>query len=249
MGSIPPARSVPPMPDSSQVGSTPSLQEATYWELRRAILTGHLPPGTRIHEERLATAYGVSRLPIRESLWRLEQEGLVQSNRRRGRYVAGISVTEISDLYLVRRHLEILAVEFAIDRADDAQLAQLAHSVHDHVPAEQHLSAQLDDVIRGSEEFHLALYRASNSEVLFGQLHNIESRIQRYRNLTLRAPMRAEAAHHEHEAICKALLARDKVKATGLVSKHIAAALETMQRQLDQATENNSHKTLDTFGQ
>ena len=74
--------------------------------LRSGILSGEIPPGTRLLEIPLATELGVSRGPVREALRQLEQEGLVEFFPHRGAVVVGVGESEIETIYVIRALLE-----------------------------------------------------------------------------------------------------------------------------------------------
>ena len=70
-------------------------------ELRELILAGTLPSGSRIDQDAVAESHGMSRLPVREALIALEQEGLVVNTQRRGAYVAQFTPEDVLDQYEV----------------------------------------------------------------------------------------------------------------------------------------------------
>src|SRR6202165_4723685 len=81
--------------------------------LRDGILTGRYAPGTRLVQEDLAVAFGISRIPLREALRRLEGEGLVVISPNRGAIVRPLSPKDVVDLYDLRLALEGLALRRA----------------------------------------------------------------------------------------------------------------------------------------
>jgi DNA-binding GntR family transcriptional regulator len=86
----------------------------TYHELRSVIVRGQLPPGSRISERVIADRLGLSRTPVRSALYRLEQEGLVASNRRERRlFVAPLTLADGQEVYFIVGHLEGLAARMA----------------------------------------------------------------------------------------------------------------------------------------
>jgi GntR family transcriptional regulator, gluconate operon transcriptional repressor len=105
---------------------TPSTaRRADLWEivvasLRRAIIIGELAPGLHLQEPLLAQKFGVSRVPVREALIRLEHEGLVRSEPRRGAFVVGMTLTQIREVYDMRRLLEVHAARLAAERTTPA---------------------------------------------------------------------------------------------------------------------------------
>jgi DNA-binding GntR family transcriptional regulator len=94
-------------------------------EIQNRIMTGDLPPGTKLRQEALAAAFGVSRTPVREALRQLHAIGILDAEPRRGAVVRGPSPRDIREAYLVRAELEGLAAELAAELITDEQLAQL----------------------------------------------------------------------------------------------------------------------------
>ncbi len=98
---------MPVRPDS--VAAADDLAAA----LQNRILVGDYPVGTRLRQELLAAEFGVSRMPVREALHKLEALGLVEITPRRGAFIRGPSTEEIREAYVVRAELEGLAAELA----------------------------------------------------------------------------------------------------------------------------------------
>ena len=92
------------------------LRELVYEELKKEILTGRIAPGTRMMEVELADEMGVSRTPIREAIRKLEKEGLVIIEPRRGAYASSISVKDMVDTLEVRENLEGFAAAMAAEK-------------------------------------------------------------------------------------------------------------------------------------
>ena len=93
--------------------------------VRDRILRGEYKIGQKIKETQIAEELKVSRTPIREAFKQLEMEGLIDYVPNRGCFAKGFTAQDIEDLYSVRKALEVLAVEWAVERIDDDQLAQL----------------------------------------------------------------------------------------------------------------------------
>ena len=101
------------------------LREMVYEELKMQILTGAIIPGTRMMEVDLAEEMGVSRTPIREAIRKLEKEGLVTIEPRRGAYASMISTQDMVEILEVRQDLEGLAAYFAASRMTDNEMYHL----------------------------------------------------------------------------------------------------------------------------
>ena len=90
-----------------------SLGEVVFERMRDAIIDKSLPPGSRIAEWAIAEQLGVSRTPVRETLWRLRQMGLIETVGRKGYQVAHPSRTAIEQAYEVHEALQVLATGVA----------------------------------------------------------------------------------------------------------------------------------------
>src|SRR5688572_24496804 len=103
---------------------TPRRAE-TYVSVRQLILNGELLDGSRIVESSLCDQLGVSRTPLREALFRLEQEGLVRQDLARGFSVMPLSAREVREIYPIIWTLEVLALELSEGNFDIAALRKL----------------------------------------------------------------------------------------------------------------------------
>ena len=145
------------------------LREIVYEELKMQILTGKIVPGTRMMEVELAEDMGVSRTPIREAIRKLEKEGLVTIEPRKGAYASQISVKDMVDILEVRQDMEGLAAFFAASRMNDEQLAQLeeASASYNRAVAEGNTA----DMIAYDTRFHRIIVESCNNNI---RVHMIE---------------------------------------------------------------------------
>ena len=94
-------------------------------ELREAIISGKLAPGTPLGQEKLAAEFGISRVPIREALRVLAGENLVTLESHRGATVARLSLAELDELYTIIWSVEIEAVRRAVPIMSDESIATM----------------------------------------------------------------------------------------------------------------------------
>ncbi len=195
-------------------------QQAILEELRRAILSGDVPPGSPIPMDETAEVFGVSRIPIREALKTLIGEGLVEHRPRAGYTVASVTAEEFREIYIVRGVLEMAALSAAVDNAeaqDDRRAVAALRALDDALAAEDYQAYQRD-----SREFHLALVAPSRMPRL---LHMIES----VWNLTepLQPMKHISDAHRDH------LHAQHSSMLTAFTHRDSAALLAASRRHLD----------------
>jgi DNA-binding GntR family transcriptional regulator len=140
------------------------LSDRAYEEIRRGILDGSLPPGSRIVESEIARKFGVSQAPVREAVKRLALEGLVDSVPRRGSYVAQISAADADDAREVRGLLEQAAAAAAVEHFDAGTRTALEKCV-----AGMREAAKTDDLAAfrvHDMEFHRGVVELSGNAYL-----------------------------------------------------------------------------------
>ena len=106
-----------------------SLAEQVADRLSQAILRGEYPPGSRLPEPELAAKFGVSRGPVREALFHLVREGMVQFRPRRGAIVTLASAQDVADLYNVRGVLFGYACRLAALTMDSMHISRCREGV------------------------------------------------------------------------------------------------------------------------
>ncbi len=150
----------------SPVPARPELWEAVLKALRMAILSGEIEPGTRLVEAAIARKFDVSRLPVRQAIGRLEQEGLVIRSPGRGAHVVEFSASDVREIFDLRRMLEMHAVELATEHYSpegEAQMIRCIEDLRDAVEAGDGLRAVRPDVA-----FHRTVLQVAGSQRLLG---------------------------------------------------------------------------------
>jgi len=162
----PSAESQQPMRNDSHIRplDTPRLGDEVAQMLRRAIISGELEPGTHLVESVLSERFQVSRAPVRDGLKELASEGLVES-RRRGVFVKALTQEDVREIHNLRRMLEFAALEIAVERFGDEDVAELDR----HVGAMESAGADggVSEFAAADLRFHRALFeRGGNRRLL-----------------------------------------------------------------------------------
>ncbi|MBK3396578.1 MULTISPECIES: GntR family transcriptional regulator [Methylobacterium] len=110
-------KAVKPVPAGKRLPRT-TLSGQIAGQIRASILDGSYPLGAQLNEMELASAFGVSRGPVREAMQRLIQEGLLRSEPHRGVFVPELAPSDLIDIYFVRRSLELVAMRRILENAD-----------------------------------------------------------------------------------------------------------------------------------
>jgi DNA-binding GntR family transcriptional regulator len=178
-------------------------------QLRDMILGGVLPPGSRIDQTDLAQRFGVSVVPVREALARLQSSGLVRIMPHRGVFIEDLSADELVDIYNVRELLEEHAARLAADRLTDADLTQLEQIVARMIETAE--AGDFDTFLELNRTFHFTIYRAAHRRTLLLLISQLWDRSTRYRHLQLHVfPDRARASQFETNAILAACRRHDR---------------------------------------
>jgi DNA-binding GntR family transcriptional regulator len=157
-----------------------SLRHQVATRLRTAILAGDLSPGTRLREQRIADTMGVSRVPVREAIRQLEQEGLIEVFPYRGAVVVGISPDELDAAYEVRGVIEGAAMRQLAAAADPAVITELRKQV-DAMRHAQRRALGVERLADLDIRFHRTLLDASGLRVL-GKIRDSLDEILRVRS-------------------------------------------------------------------
>lgn len=222
-----------------------TLVEGAYRQLRRDIIEGRLPPGSRLRVEHLKDDYGVGAGTLREALALLVSDTLVITQGQRGFHVAAISLLDFEDLTNTRVLLETEALRQSIVNGDDEWEGKLLAAFHRLSKAEEKLASDSEAAANEWEErnrvFHETLISACASNWIHHFLGILYRQSERYRRLSLSHSTLPRDIHAEHTAIFDAALARKSDVACGLLADHIRATLSTI-RQLPAECFNNPGK-------
>lgn len=207
----------------SALSNRGSLVDQVRDSLHTAITAGVLDPGARLREIPLSQHFGISTTPVREALRRLESEGLVEVQPRRGAVVVALNEAVVSDLYDLRLVLETAGAQLAAAR-DGLDLSGVYA-----------LMSQLEALVDGPEsEFarvDVALHRAVNdlsgNRELAEAAERVHRRIQAVR-VRSAVPGRLRIAQDQHAEIVEALRRHDPALAEAATRSHIESAKQNV---------------------
>jgi len=155
---------VPPGPSAP-----PTLRAHVVQMLSDGILSGKYKPGDRLNESQIARELNISRIPVREALSQLQEQGLVQNRERRGMFVTNISAQEVQQISSLRLILEAEALRLAKARMNPVTQAELEGLVAQM----ESLDGDLLDAAALDLKFHRALWRASGNPFLERTLYGL----------------------------------------------------------------------------
>ena len=188
-------------------------------ELRERILSGDLPVGAHLRQEAVAEMFGLSRIPVREALQRLDAEGWVTFAPHRGAFVAGLSALEVAELFELRLLLEPHLLERAVPRFGTEDLQALR-------AAAERFEAALEQDDRAAwgaanRAFHRQLYAPAGRPRIAALAQGFDLRVEAYVGAHLALDGIRERATAEHRRLVAAVEAGDGVRAVGFLRTHL----------------------------
>jgi DNA-binding GntR family transcriptional regulator len=183
-------------------------------ELRAAIIEGALEPGSPLRQDRIARKLGLSHIPVREALRRLEAEGLVRIRPMCGATVAALSAREIEELSEMRGALESLALRLAAPKIGSAELRRAGEILN----RMDRMSPRWGEL---NTEFHLALYAPADRPRLLQQIESLHKNIERYVIHEEKVGKGLQGTQKEHRLLLELLRDKKMDDALALLSDHI----------------------------
>ena len=199
--------------------------------IRSNIIEGVLQPGSQLNEVELASAFGVSRGPIREALQRLIQEGLLRSEPHRGVFVPVMTPTDVDDIYLVREALETAAVRRIAEMSRTAS----AYKTLDKIVRAMEAAERADDWNTGASrdlDFHTALVAAAESPRLVRMFTTVISETRLCLGVLSGAYDARGDLVEEHRRISDLIRDDDTEGAAAVLKKHYDDGVVTLKRRL-----------------
>jgi DNA-binding GntR family transcriptional regulator len=206
-----------------------SRAEQAYAEIKRRLLLGELRLGARLGEERLASQLGLSRTPIREALFRLHSEGLVDRHPDGGYRPRAPMVSGIRELYEVRRSLELMAVRRPLVQGTPHDRPMLEHIRDEWATLADELPDPDPGFVIADEAFHLGIAEAAGNSALVELLSNINQRIRVVRMQDFMAIQRIAATVEQHLHIVTALIDGDLDEAAHALGAHLAESMSVVE--------------------
>lgn len=198
-----------------------TVSAAVYRRLRDAILAGRIRVGVKINELELASAWKISRTPIRDALRRLEAEGLVQALPGRGMIVPTLSRAEVQESYEVREVLEGLAARRAAQLATATFLGRLNALIKGYGAAVK--QADMEQLLAVDDEFHAAIIQMAQSRKLEQAINSVRVQLHRFHARSFYLKGRAAKSFREKARLVAAIRSRDPVKAEASMREHLAS--------------------------
>ncbi|TDG09882.1 GntR family transcriptional regulator [Paraburkholderia guartelaensis] len=213
-----------------ETGEQSSVAEIVDW-VARGIIEGRLRPGDDLNSVDLAKRFGVSRTPVREALFALTREGLVDWSPRRRPRVAAMQLKEVREIYALRALLYGQVSLAIVEHATDEDIAALwrAHGKLAEVAAR----GDVDGYFWANVAFRDEELRVSRNGIFKEVLDSMRMRTNRLRHLSTSLPGRLQRSCTDHQRLCEAYAERDGVLAAALNRSIVMGALHAIEAAWD----------------
>ena len=208
---------------SMDISATASASSIVFDALRKAIIEGQLEEGEPLRQDEIARLFNTSRIPVREAISRLEEQGLVKTKRYKGAVVAGLSSKETAEIFDLRALLEPEIIRTAVPN----MTKDLLESAREKCAA---FTASKDPMEWGdlNRDFHETLYNASELKFFIEIADNAIDRVDRQIRAQLVMSNGMERASREHFGILEACEQGKADLAAQLIKDHILGAKQSL---------------------
>ncbi|SEF86028.1 DNA-binding transcriptional regulator, GntR family [Nonomuraea solani] len=198
-----------------------------YETLRRAILGGDLPLGYRLVQADIAAQLKVSITPVREALRDLAGAGLVRIDAHKGAIIRELDLSEVREIYELRRMLEPVSIRKAVERITDEELDRAAR-------LRELMAAERDpgQWVELNRQFHAVFSDAARSPRLCAILTGLRDGAAVYVGLSLRGQERArrEEADRDHRELLAAFRERRAEAAVEIAIRHLNSTMTAIEQ-------------------
>jgi DNA-binding GntR family transcriptional regulator len=187
--------------------------EAVLEQIRQRIIDNEIAPGERIVISDVAKEYGISEIPVREAIRKLESQGLVNFTPHVGAVVNKIAGDEFLEIYLMRIELEVLATKLAVPHMNQTVIEALREDIK---LAQEAIEAGNNEQLGPlNKSFHLKIYKTGPYPYLYNTIVDLWDKFELMKSVFAYVPKRAIPSWAEHEKMVAAL----ETKNIALVAK------------------------------
>ena len=201
------------------------IRDIAYETLKHSIIMGELPPGSRIVETVYANKLQISRTPLREALRKLELDGLVTYELRRGVIVCAFTLDDIDEIFTIRNAMMMLLLPSIVERVTE-----------DDITAMREILTKMDAALEAGDcealavynrQFHRHFEHISDKRRILSVIDNQEEYIIRFSAVAIASMEHRKAAHDEHHRMVELLIARDLPSLKDLTRQHLEDSRQT----------------------
>jgi DNA-binding GntR family transcriptional regulator len=213
--------------DQKDLVAVPTLAQEVYTRIRESIMNGDLSPGEKISIRKMAERYGVSTMPVREALNKLQSEGFVHFERR-SIYVSKLSAKDLVEIFQIRINLERMAMEWSYPNIGEKEIDELTKMVKD---MDLHIHAPIEWNVL-NKQFHTKIYSYSRSKPMLEMLNAIWGRVDPYMNIYSTSSYYLSLSQKEHFQMVELMKNKEIDSLLALTTHHIQKTCDAVLEKL-----------------
>ncbi len=218
--------------ENLQISEKKTLKESMYDALRKSIILGDIAAGERLNELELSTELNISRTPIRYALDKLVEEKLVSRERGVGTRVIGISLKDATELFEIRKALDTIATLKAMELMTEKDYDDLERLLQ-HGTDSDH-DDQLSEVLQNYSDFNGFIYKMAQMPRLASIVQDLQTYLNYFRDISVRAPERRSTAIEEHWMIYREMRKGDSEQVKKIVHEHLDRSFRNIYEEMKQ---------------
>jgi len=204
-----------------------SLHEA----LKKTVVLGEIPAGSRINEKELSDALNISRTPIRNAIKQLEEEKLVERVHGSGAMVRGISTDDAEEIYDIRKALDTLATTKAAKKMDAANFAEMKALLNE--AEDYYANDEIDHLLASFRDFNQYIYEQSEMRRLASIVVELKEYLSYFRDMSIKSDIRSGPALKDHWIIYEGMKNKNWDELEAIIHKHLDDSLEFILNEMD----------------
>lgn len=206
-----------------------TLADRIYEQLRGSIIKGEMDEGTELNQVELSESFGVSRVPVREAMRRLQAENLIEANPYQRYVISTRTPADILEMVELRGELEVLALRRTMERLRSGETGlERARAI----VKRQSLRSDGEDWLASDMEFHRQFH---STPVMAAAIDDLRERVHRYIRVVVSGKSRRTEVIREHEELLKAVSEDKEEEAVALLRAHVEETYQLLASHLQRA--------------
>lgn len=195
-------------------------KRSVYDDIREQIINEKLQPGQWLIERELCEAYGLSRTPVREVLWKLLADGFLEQEPNKGFVVRKLNLEQIFEIFQTREAIEGMAARLAASRRDDAAFASRLAGIRKEL-AKVNVEQEVSRSVELGRKLHRAIMEAAHNNLMAEISVRLSNLTALTSNITKKSTAIEKQSRDAHCRIIDALLEGDEEKSERVMREHL----------------------------
>ena len=210
-----------------------NLSYVVYEELKREILSLELVPGQAISENEICKKFEVSRTPVRDALWRLQEQGFVATLPYRGTYVTKLNMSEIKQLIYMRISVETDVICDFMEMASPMILEDVRYLIRKQEAIILEKDFTPEKFYRLDSQMHAVWFEVTDKKKIWEILQDAQVHYTRYRMLDFETETNFTRIIKDHNKLFEMIQKKDKAGLTASLKEHLSFSITRMKHHIE----------------